>query len=213
MVENWEKYCLKEITSTAEIPLLGPLASYTEAFDFKIFSSKSLVELIEGHSKTPFHSVRFGGGLPQRPNTHSPPETPADIESRYIRQLLNAYGDYLGVSLITPSELDEHTQLKKDYLRQRERFYHAEALRNFARDNVPEGTFNQLQDEIYHGVIDIYEDTHDNGFARMKATIAQSVSVAATSNPLSTALKTQDRQGICHQLANEDRLNWTPDDK
>lgn len=91
-------------------------------FDFTIFSSKSLVELIEVHSKTVFHSVRFGGGLPCRPNPDLPPDKPADNESRYLRQLLDAYGDHLGTHFPDSTFLDSHNQFKRDYLRQRERF-------------------------------------------------------------------------------------------
>lgn len=210
--QNWDKYCLNGITSTASIPLSGTLSDYFGDFDFSIFSSRSLVELIEKHSKTGFHSVRFGGGLPPRPDPSLPPELPAENESRYIRQLLDAYGDHLGASLADPTALDPHESLKRDYLRQRERFYHAESLRNFARDTVPDGTFDALQDEIYHGVVDVCDRSHADGFERMKATVAQASSVAATSNPLVPAVKTQDRQGICHQLANVDRLKWVFED-
>ena len=64
---NWDNYCKAGITSTTEIPLGGELLEWFDKFDFTIFSSKSIVELIAGHAKTPFHSVRFGGGLPPRP--------------------------------------------------------------------------------------------------------------------------------------------------
>lgn len=67
--------------------------------------------------------------------------------------------------------------------------YHAESLKNFARDTVPAGTFDQLQDEIFHGVIDVCEDFHDSGFERMKATIKQATIIAVTSNPLVSSLK------------------------
>ncbi|MDE9434211.1 ABC-three component system protein [Xenorhabdus bovienii] len=212
-IENWDKHCLNNITSTAKIPLSGALKDYLEAFDFTIFSSKSIVELIEIHAKTVFHSVRFGGGLPYRPDPDFPPDTPTENESHYIRQLLDAYGDHLGTNLLDAAALEPHKQFKQDYLRQRKRFYHAESLKNFARDTVPVGTFASLQDEIYHGVIDICEDFHSSGFARMKATIIQSSSIAVTSNPLVSSIKTQDRQGICHQLVNDDRLNWIPDNE
>lgn len=211
MIENWDKYCLNGITSTAPIPLSGTLKNHLDSLDFSIFSSRSLVELIEEHSKTSFHTVRFGGGLPPRPNPSLPPTTPSKNESRYIRQLLDAYGDHLGTNLPNTTVLDLHNSLKRDYLRQRERFYHAESLKNFARDTVPEGTFDSLQDEIYHGVVDVCESGYANGFERMKATVAQASTVAATSNPLVSSVKTQDRQGICHQLANDDRLKWVPD--
>ncbi|ETF03914.1 hypothetical protein W822_01555 [Advenella kashmirensis W13003] len=209
-IENWDKYCLNGITSTVTISLTGGLKSHLDAFDFSVFTSRSLVEIIEGHSKTVFHAVRFGGGLPARPNPTTPPPIPTENESRYIRQLLDAYGDHLGTRLHDTTALNSHDIIKRDYLRQRERFYHAESLKNFARDTVPEGTFDSLQDEIYHGVIDICENSHPTGFERMKATVAQASAVAGTSNPLVSSIKTQDRQGICHQLANDDRLIWMP---
>lgn len=208
VLENWDQYCLNQITSTQSIPLIGELKKYFDDFDFTIFSSKSVVELIQIHSQTQFHSVRFGGGLPTRPTPTSPPASPTNDESRYIRHILDAYGDSLGINLSDVSAIDSYTSLKRHYLRQREYFYHAESLKNFARDTVPEGIFNSLQDEIFHGIIDTCEDVHTNGFERMKATVKQATEIAITSNPLISSLKTQDRQGICHQLANDDRLKW-----
>ncbi len=210
--ENWAKHCEDSITSTETVTLTGPLEAFFDAFDFSIFTSKSHVELIEGHSTTGYHAVRFGGGLPMRPDVDSPPDSPADMESRYIRQLLDAYGDQIGSPLSDPAALEVHAPLKRDYLRQRERFYHAESLRNFARDTVPDGTFGSLQDEIFHGVIDVCEGTHADGLERMRATLAQAAAVTPTANPLTSVTKKQDSQGICHQLANEDRLTWVPKD-
>ena len=210
--ENWDGHCRDKIVSTQEVPLTAALKTYFEEFDFTIFSSRSVVDLIDGHSQTGYHAVRFGGGLPPRPHPPSPPATPGVSESRYIRQLLDAYGDYLNAEIAGTDALASHDGFKKDFLRQRERFYNAEALRNFARDTVPEGTFDALQDEVFHGVVDISDDYHPDGFRRMKATVAQAAQVSLTANPLSSVTKTQDRQGICHQLANDDRLIWVPDD-
>lgn len=210
--ENWGKYCEKEITTTEEIPLSGDLEAYFESFDFSVFNSKSHIELIEAHSTTSYHAVRFGGGLPLRPDPEKPPASPAKAESRYIRQLLDAYGDQLGVAMSSPVALDAHASIKRDFLRQRERFYNAESLRNFARDTVPEGTFAALQNEVFHGVIDICEGHHQDGFERMRATLAQAAVLSLTANPLSSVTKKQDCQGVCHQLANDDQLTWVPDD-
>jgi hypothetical protein len=205
---NWSKDCQDKITKTASIPLEGDLFDWIEAFDFSIFSAKSVVDLIAGHAKTRFYSVRFGGGLPPRAMTACPPDEHDVKESRYIQQLFNAYGDRLGSFVNDVSTLS--LSLREDFLRQRERFYHAESLRNFARDTVPDGTFESLQDEIFHAVIDICENEHRDGLDRMKATISHAATVSVGSNPLKSALRVQDQQGICHQLANKDRLLWVP---
>lgn len=206
--EAWPEKCETAITSTVTIPLSGNLLSYFDDFDFGIFTSKSVLELVQGHSKTQFHAIRFGGGLPPRPIHEPPPDQPQQHESRYIRQLLDAYGDHAGQEFSDLAALALNDVLTGNFRRQRERFYHAEALRNFARDTVPEGTFAQLQEEIYHGVIDVCESNHPNGLDRMTAAVTQAAKIASTANPLSPATSTQDRQGICHQLANDDKLSW-----
>lgn len=211
--ENWEKQCKQQITSTADVPLTGDLLNHFEAFDFAIFGSKSLLELIARHETTSHHIIRFGGGLPPRPTADALPAEPGVHESRYIRQLLDAYGDHLGAELADVPALDAHNGLRRDFVRQRERFYSAEALRNFSRDTVPDGTFDALQEEVFHGVVDISEATYPNGFDRMRATVAQAAQITSTSNPLAPATRIQDRQGICHHLANEDRLTWKPSDE
>ena len=211
--ENWDKHCRHAITQNADLLLTEELEAFFNHFDFGIFASKSLVELIDGHAATGFHAVRFGGGLPPRPHPDAPPDTPATIESRYVRQLLDAYGDHLGTELSTADDLGQHNSFRNDFLRQRERFYHAESLRNFARDTVPKGTFDGLQEEILYGVVDVCEGSHADGFERMRKTVSQAATVAIASNPLASTTKVQDKQGMCHQLANEDRLEWVPSDE
>jgi len=205
---EWAGKCELGITTTATIPLAGKLLEYFDTFDFSIFSSKSVLELIKGHSTTPFHAVRFGGGLPPRPSHVPPPSQPQQNESRYIQQLLDAYSEHVGTSFPDPAALSGNADMASNFRRQRERFYSAEALRNFARDTVPTGTFAQLQEEIYHGVVEECEADHPNGFKRMTAVVKQAASVTSTSNPLAPSTSVQDRQGICHQLANDDRLKW-----
>lgn len=205
---NWPKHCETQITSTQSLVLEGELLAFLEAFDFSIFSSKSIADLIAEHSKTPFHAVLFGGGLPERPSPGAPPAAPSTSESRYIGQLLLAYGEHAGATINSADDLASHGTLSDDFLRQRERFFHAESLRNFARDTVPEGTFEALQDEVFYGVVDVAEGSHANGYTRMKATVSQAAQINITANPLAPATKVQDRQGICHQLVNDDRLKW-----
>lgn len=205
---NWKEHCESKITTTIDLTLAGELLTYFEQFDFSIFSGKSVVELLEQHAKTPFHTIRFGGGLPARPAVAPPPAEHQIVESRYIRQLFEAYGDHLSVPIGSANDLAGQPALTRDFLRQRERFYHAEALRNFARDTVPEGTFNRLQDEVFQGVVDTCDSPYADGFTRMRETVAEAARLSTTSNPLASVIQVQDRQGICHQLANDDRLIW-----
>jgi hypothetical protein len=105
-------------------------------------------------------------------------------------------------------DLKAWRDLTHHYNRQREFFYHAESLRNFARDTVPAGTFEELQDEVHAGVIEIEAAPHADGFARVNAVTQAAASLPLTANGLISVTKVQDKRGICHQLANANRLQW-----
>lgn len=208
VMENWAKKCANAITTTKTITLEGPFKIYLEAFDFSIFTSRNLIEVVDDHRSTPYYTIRFGGGLPDRPPTLPPPEKPEEGESRYIEKLFEAYTDHMRVKITGLAGLIDRKDLTDHFHRQREFFYHSEALRNFARDNVPPGTFEDLQSEVYAGVIDVEAASHDDAFARVNAVIQAATQLQLTSNALISVVKIQDRKGICHQLANDDRLSW-----
>ena len=87
-------------------------------------------------------------------------------------------------------------------------FYSAEALRNFARDRTPLGTFDSLQEDIFHGVIDVCEVSYASGLERLRATITTAAIIDVGGNALFGVTRVADKQGVCHQLANDDRLTW-----
>lgn len=128
--------------------------------------------------------------------------------SRYIQQLFEAYSDHTKVDVSDLAGIGARQDLTDHFHRQREFFYHAEALRNFARDTVPAGTFEDLQSEVLAGVADVEAASHADGYARMNAVTQTAVSLRITSNALISVTKIQDCKGICHQLANENRLRW-----
>ncbi len=206
--ENWDKYCRDQIESGTAINLDGELLTFFENFDFSIFSWMSSVELVKGHASTPFHATRFGGGLPPVPKEINIPKQIQNTEHRYINQLLEAYSDHTKQDLTTINHLENHQDIKKHFLRSRESFYSAESLRNFARDNVAPGTFESLQNDVYDGVIDTCEMEHKDGYERIKNTTNKAMDLPLANNALNTATSPKNKQGICHQLSNDDRLIW-----
>ena len=208
LIENWDKHVKTVITEKHDVPLVGDFLAYVKAFDFSIFGSKTALQLIEDHRQSPCHALRFGGGLPTRPIAEKPPSHIAPRESRYIEQLLGAYSDHKKQVVLDVSELKAWPSLDGHFVRQRESFYHAESLRVFARDSVPAGTFESLQDDVHSGVIDVCDADHKDGFERVRQVTQAARELQLTSNALLTCAKPKDRDGICHQLANEDRLVW-----
>ena len=206
---NWESHCAPRIGTGIEAPLQGKFLVYFDAFDFAIFEDQTPVEMVREHAQTVFHSARFGGGLPLRGESDAPPAEPAETESLYLRKLLDAYGDHLGQPVAACEELPPHSRLERHYNRQRVLFYSAESLRNFARDRTPPRTFDSLQQDVYNGVIDICEADYADALMRLREVVSTAGQLDVSGNALVGVTNVADKQGICHQLANEDRLAWT----
>ena len=209
LIEAWPKAVADKITAKQHVKLEGEFAKHVDAFDFSIFQPMSPREVIEQHRATPYFIARFGGGLPPRPVVGAPPPDPADHESVYVARLLAAYSDHTKEEVSDLAALKAWKRLEDHFKRQRECFYHAECLRVFVRDKVESGTFEGLQDEIYHGVADTADGDHADGFARVRAVTQAAQDVLLDAHPLGTSALVKDKRGICHQLANEDRLKWT----
>lgn len=210
LIANWSAKCTKQITTTKEVALESALLAYVQAFDFGRIGHVPTLQLIEQHQKTPYFAVRFGLGLPPRPAAPAPPPEIATGETRYVAQLIEAYGDnqqavYTTSGLLIPAH-------QRHLRRARENFYCAEALRSFSRDTLPDGAFENLQDQILDGVIDTAEADHACGLTRVNATTAQATNLSLTSSALLGRVEPSDRKGVVHQLANDDRLTWVPAD-
>lgn len=203
----WHEKCANKIISTPVV-LAGDLSDYFEKFDFSIFGYKPVAELIEQYRKTPYFTQRFGGGLPERKKADLPPAEIATKETIYVNELLLAYGDHLNKDFSGAAELPDGT-IKGHFERSRREFYCAEGLREFSLDNLPPDSYPQLEDQIYSGVVDVVEEDHPDGFVRVKATVKQAKVIAIDSHPLKDRMNPSDRAGICHQLANNERVKWT----
>jgi len=208
LIANWDKNVKTAITSTQHVSLDPALRVYVDTFDFSIFEAKTALQLVDDHRTTPGHAARFGGGLPARPAAATPPAQVAPAESRYVTQLLGAYTEHTGLLVSDPSAVPSG-KLRDHFHRQREAFYHAESLRVFARDSVPTGTFEAFQQDIFDGVIDTHDATHADGYGKVCSVTKAAREVQITANALIACAKPKDRDGICHQLVNEDRLQWT----
>jgi hypothetical protein len=178
-----------------------------ENTDFSRFTSIEVRTLLDQHKLTPYHAARFGGGLPDRPPADPPPSSITEKEAVYIRKLVDAYTER-HPDLDTLEAITQNTRLRTHFERQREAFFRAESLESFARDRVPPNTFHRLQDEVYDAVVETAEADHVDGLTRLNETLDRAISAQLTANALIQVAEPADRKGICHQLANEDRLTW-----
>jgi hypothetical protein len=184
-----------------------------ETADFSVFQSLEFNEMLDVHRETPYYAVRFGALLPARPPVGQTPAAPAPDEATYLKKLVDVYNEQDPASGADAQAVTSHAKFGPHLQRQREAFYSAEALRLYARDSVPDGTFELLQDDVYTGVVDTADADHPSGLARLRAVLTQSGQLDLGAHALISVSKLQDRQGICHQLANGERLTWVATDE
>lgn len=199
----------KDEGKRAPVGLDDGLRGFVASFDFSIFEALPPLGILDGHAQTPWHVARFGSGLPPRPPVPSPPETPATQEAVYVEELLRAYGEHLGQELASVQGLTADASLGEHFSDARIAFYSAEGLRLFSRDTLPPESFTALQDDVHAGIkIDVRHE-HADGYARVLAATKTAQSLALDAHALGGAATVMDRQGICHQLANDGKVRWT----
>ena len=214
LISEWDKSCRKAITST-EIILTDELLHYIEQFDFSIIRTKSMLEVIEEHSSTAFYAFRFGGGLTvKRDRSISVPPIADKYETMYIQKLLSAIAEKEKCEINSLEELYNKYPSYKNAIRiQRERFYSAENLRVFAeRYLLSDEYFKDLSQDVFYGIFDYLEKVYANGYERLNEVMSHVAQIDLQHNLLVKydLVHPQDRQGICHQLANErEDFVWT----
>lgn len=209
LINAWDTKCRTNITATTSVELDAAVREYLEGLDFGIFDAVPPLRIIEEHAKTRWHVARFGGGLPPRPQPDQPPSTVAIDEATYVRELLDAYGDHLKHRLATIDDLSSNESSLRDHFSDsRLEFYSAESLRAFSRDTLPLGEFEKLQDEVHSGIRDEIRSDHPDGYRRVVAVVKTARSLQLSAHALHSQVSVRDRGGICHQLANNEKVKW-----
>lgn len=213
LIEAWKGDFSKKLTGVKPIPLVGKLKTYVENFDFTIIRSVGIQKLLEEHGKTPYHHQIFGSQLKPRPAPLIPPEEILSSEIPYVTQIFEAYSDHKKQSLTKPSDLLENQleELHDHYHEQRECFWFSETLKGFTRDNFEPGNkhFEELSEQMLKGLNNTLLQTHSDGFTKMLDVAKTAGTLQLGHSPILEDLRQEDRIGICHQLANENRLRWT----
>lgn len=148
-------------------------------------------------------------------------EVPDDLDSSemiYVEALLKAYGDKENVVIATREELKTYKELDKNFSRQRKAYYAAESVRESVRDTFQDKdykAFDEFKKDIYDGVIDVIEDAHPNGFARLNKTMTQAVNVPLNSllSMLPGWITPEVKKGTCHMLVNDGDIKWVAEDE
>lgn len=211
LIQKWNKE-VRDSISSVPVELTDELRKYIEDTDFSLFTDLSPIELIEAHRTTPYFPYRFGSNLPDRPAPISAPDAIGVHETQYIQKMLTAFSEDCGNAILSAVALSAYRTYHRDLKRAREDFYSAESLKNFSRDNLPNGAFDKVQGEVLIAIDHVMNDTYRNAYHRMRETLRYVPTVSLVTKYLKDYTNAGDKRGICHQLANDDRISWKTDD-
>jgi hypothetical protein len=165
-------------------------------------------QMLEQHKTTAFWAKRFPPESRPRPAVMEPPEQPEPLEARYVQQLIQVYVERWRHDVDTVERAAQHPTAGPHLRHQREAFFSAESLRRFGEEAYPAGHFEAIVKDIYDAVVHVAMDDHSTGWKRLLAVTSQAISAGLTPTVLAQHVRPLDRAGVCHHLANENRLTW-----
>jgi hypothetical protein len=208
LIKHWPTHVADSITTTGSVPLTGPLKVLVETTSFAIFGPMAVEDVLKDLEGTAYYVSQFGGGLPARPASAPPPHIPLAHESRYVEQLFGAYAERRGTTLVDLTNLDQEPRDRRHFDVCRQQFYCAESLKEFARDATSSGTFEGFQQDVLSTVTPVLYDSHENAFALVNATLKAAALMPPAANALYSVADARDKQGVCHQLVNDNDIDW-----
>lgn len=212
LIENWDKYCKTKITKITKIQLDKSFTDYVNSFDFTIIKTYPMAQIVDEYLNTIYGNIRFGGRRLNLPIAMSPTQVIVSDEMQYISALLEAYSEELNIQIDTTETLKAYDNYFKHLNRQRKDYYSAETIRRFVRDTLTDSQqFDVLKEEIYNGIIDIHEQDYDSGYKRLVADLQQAAIINTSKCMLDSKLHcigNSERKGVCHMLANDNKLKW-----
>jgi hypothetical protein len=212
--DNWATQCESKITRGAKVPLTGNLLDFVNKVDLSIVHTVSPSDLIEQHSHTKYHAYVFGTKLKPRPPVPPPPAQVQAKETVYVDAMYRAFAEHLKLATCDLAAISGTRYLRSTFDNARVCFYSAESLKEFSRETWPDDScFNALADVVHQGVTFTMTDRHDDGYQRMRAACEMALKVQIDPGTPLGDPPPNDRIGICHQLANDKRLEWVVKDE
>lgn len=208
VLANWDERCAGKIVK-GTIALSDTLKAHINAFDFSVFRAKQPLDLIDEHAQTRYHLTVFGAPLIERPPPPTPPSAVSAGETEYVSQLYAVIGEALNLKISETADFASYPGYARLFDRSRITFYCAEGLKELARDQMADTSyFDTLLDEFTDGLFYDYTALGLTGIQRLSSTVKAAQALQLGSHILAPHVLANDREGMCHQMANEKRVNW-----
>lgn len=207
IIDNWNDHCRDKIRKDP-VELTTELSAYIKRVPFTAFRAKQPLNLLNEHAQTKYHLPVFGAPLIERPKPPTPPSAVEPAENEYVTQLMEVISADMGHAVASLSDFlhsEKHCRL---FDRSRLTFYHAEGLKELARDQMADIAFfdtllQEFHDGLYH-----WHTSEPDGYLRLIETVKASQNIQLSKHPLEPHVLPNDREGMCHQMANEKQVRW-----
>ena len=205
VIATWNTRVAGKVVDGEKHTLAGDLAAYVQAYNFTSFTYATLENILDDHRRTAYWASRFGGMLPPAKPGHAPAAVTPE-ETVYVGKLLEVYAETTGETIGCVEDLSAHAVWGDDLQKQRIRFYDAEAFMATYRDQTEPGTIECFADQILDA-IDPALSMATSAHGRLSTALSVA-GQAAPASVLAAQAKIRVKQGVCHQLANADRVTW-----
>ena len=144
------------------------------------------------------------------------PEEIQAEEQPYISAIIDAISEKEKQSL-TIENLKDIKKYEDKLTHHRTEYFSAEYVRRQSREIYDENDdpFDELQDELKDGIYYTINKEYENGYDRLNSSLEQAAQVQIESNPLvkeTNLVNMKAKQGLCHTLINDKKLDgWTND--
>ena len=206
LIKDWDKYCRYKIVDGGDIPLKGEVLKMVQDFDYSVVRRVALEDILSDESAKKVLYKVFGADPGSSPKGIVPQDI-LDIESEYIKQLIDAYSEQENAAFAHHGEISAHPHLLQNLELQRERFFDADAFKRYYRDNTDPSVIDLVEQDVYHGIADVLSEKHSSTMKKITAVMKQ----AATVQPSGIALKyarVPVKQGVCHHFDNDGKFKW-----
>jgi hypothetical protein len=208
LLANWGN-CVEAQIASVSVPLTTAIEALIQSTDFTIFEILPVDDVLSDISNTAFYISMFGGGFPKRPSVSAPPASLHPDETNYAEKLFAVYALRMKTTISSLSDLPDTSLERRHFNQMRRQFYSAEALNEFVRDLTEPGSFDGFQNDIFNGIWSVYADDHETAFGRLNKTLSAAANLPQGTSAIYLVAEALDKQGVCHQLANLDQLDWT----
>lgn len=205
-LDRWDTEIAPHLVQNQVIKLTPLIEAKIKAFDFTKVDWLDATRLAKDPACKPA-LVHWFDDDPGRWARGTVPDEIQASESDYIGQLLNVYSEKGPGTYLDAAAALACPEVGENLRQQRIRFFDSVAFEHFYRDSTPPEYLKDFRDEIHLGVVDVHKDTHPNRYARL-GKVMQQAAVLQVTGVLGKHASPPVKQGTCHLLVNEGRLQW-----